>query len=48
MKDIKKKLVKQTQWQEIPAIEEAGSGDQRHANERFQSALVCCTTRPEA
>ena len=31
--------------EEIPAI--AGTGDQRHANERLQSALVCCTTGPE-
>ena len=30
---------------EIPAI--AGTGDQRHANEGLQSALVCCTTGPE-
>jgi len=31
--------------EEIPAI--PGSGDQRHANEGLQSALVCCTTRSE-
>ena len=31
--------------EEIPAV--TGSGDQRHANERFQSALVCCTAGPE-
>ena len=31
--------------EEIPAI--PGSGDQRHANEGLQSALVCCTAGPE-
>ena len=31
--------------EEISAI--AGTGDQRHANEGLQSALVCCTTGPE-
>ena len=31
--------------EEIPAI--AGTGDQRHANERFQSTVVRCTTGPE-
>jgi len=31
--------------EEIPAV--PGSGDQRHANEGLQSALVCCTTRSE-
>ena len=31
--------------EEIPTI--PGSGDQRHANEGLQSALVRCTTGPE-
>ena len=31
--------------EEIPAI--AGTGDQRHAHEGLQSALVCYTTGPE-
>ena len=31
--------------EEIPAI--TGTGDQRHANERLQSVVVCCTAGPE-